>query len=93
MIKGWLQGWSLMTTCGDVWYIHRSYNVYLIWQGGTPISLTWIQGEPGGDPGVQQQQGSVQETWGESHWEEIVCVPQQGEVDLATPPTQRRTHQ
>ena len=45
------------------------------------------QGEPGGDPGMQQQQGSVQETWGESGWEEIVRVPWQGEVDLATPPT------
>ncbi len=33
-----------------------------------------IQGEPVGDPGVQQQQGSVQEIWGESRWEEIVCV-------------------
>jgi hypothetical protein len=69
-----------MTTCGDAWYIHHSYNVYLIWHGG--------QGEPGGDPGVQQQQGSVQETLGESWWEEIVHAPRQGEVDLATPPTQ-----
>jgi hypothetical protein len=40
--KGWLRGWSLMTTCGDVWYIHQSYNVYLIWHGGIPISLTGI---------------------------------------------------
>jgi hypothetical protein len=42
MTKRWLQGWSLMTTCEDVWFIHRSYNVYLVWHGGTPISLTWI---------------------------------------------------
>jgi hypothetical protein len=42
MTKGWLWGWSLMTTCGDVWYIHHSYNVYLIRQAGTPISLKWI---------------------------------------------------
>jgi hypothetical protein len=70
MTKGWFWAWSLMMTCGDVWYIHRSYNVYVIWQGGTPISIT-----PGGGPGVQLQQRSVQETWGESWWEEIVRVP------------------
>jgi hypothetical protein len=40
MTRGWLRGWSLMTTCGDVANIHHSYKVYLIWQGGTPISLT-----------------------------------------------------
>ncbi len=34
-----------------------------------------IQGEPGGDSGVQQQQGTVQETWGESWWEVIVRAP------------------
>jgi hypothetical protein len=34
-----------------------------------------IQGELGGDPGVQQQQGPVQETWGESQWEVIVRAP------------------
>jgi hypothetical protein len=56
-------------------YIHHSYNVYLIWQGATNLTHKDIQGEPGGDPGVQQQQGSVQEIWGESRWEEIVCVP------------------
>jgi hypothetical protein len=90
MAKGWLQGWSLMTTCGDVWYIHCSYNVYLISnmaRGHTNLTHVDIQGEPGGDPGVQQQQGSVQETWGESRWEEIVCVPRQGEVYFITPPT------
>jgi hypothetical protein len=51
MTKGWLLGWSLMTTYGDVWYIHHSYNVHLIWQGGTPISLTWIYK---GNQGVTQ---------------------------------------
>jgi hypothetical protein len=80
MTKEWLWGWSLMMTCGDVWYIPHSYNLYLIWQGGTQISLTC----------VQQQQGSVQEIWGESRW---VRAPQQGEVDVATPLTQRRTYQ
>jgi hypothetical protein len=34
-----------------------------------------IQGDPGGDPGVQQQQETVQETWGESRWEVIVRAP------------------
>ena len=62
-------------------------------RGHTNLTHMDIQREPEGDPGVQQQQGSVQETWGESWWEEIVHVPQQGEVDLATPLTQRRTHQ
>ncbi len=31
-----------------------------------------IQGELGGKFGVQQQHGILQETWGESRWEEIV---------------------
>jgi hypothetical protein len=52
-----------------------------------------IQGEFGGNLGVQQQQGILQETWGESRWEEIVRAPIQGGVDLFTPPTQRQTHQ
>ncbi len=56
-------------------------------RGHTNLTHVDTQGEPGGDPGMQQQQGSVQETWGESGWEEIVRVPWQGEVDLATPPT------
>jgi hypothetical protein len=60
MTKGWLWGWSLMTTCGDVWYIHRGYNAYLIWKRRhTNLTYVDIQGGPGGDPGVQQQQGSV----------------------------------
>jgi hypothetical protein len=52
-----------------------------------------IQEELGGDPGVQQQQGSVQETWVESRWEVIVCAPRQREIDPVTPPTQCWTHQ
>jgi hypothetical protein len=59
----------------------------------TNLTHVDIQGEPGGEPNVQQQQGPVQETWGESRWEVIVRVPQQEEVDPATPPTQRWTHQ
>jgi hypothetical protein len=51
MTKGWLRGWSLMTTCGDAWYIHFSYNVYLIWHGSTLISLMWIYK---GNKGVTQ---------------------------------------
>jgi hypothetical protein len=83
-----------MTTCVDVWYIHHSYNIYLIRQGGfTNLTHVDIQGEPGDDPGVQQQQGSVQEIWGESRWEEIAHVPRQKEFDLATPPTRHRMHQ
>jgi hypothetical protein len=62
-------------------------------RGHTNLTHMDIQEEPGGDPGVQQQQGSVQATWGESWWEEIVRVPQQGEVDLATSPTQCQSHQ
>jgi hypothetical protein len=68
MTNGWLQGWSLMTTCGDVWYIHRSYNIYLIWQGGTPISLTWIVDK--GNQGVTQVCNSNRGLYrkhGESH--------------------------
>jgi hypothetical protein len=34
-----------------------------------------IQGELGSKLGVQQQQGSVQETWRESQWEDIVRDP------------------
>jgi hypothetical protein len=52
-----------------------------------------IQGELGGHSGVQQQQGILQETWGESRWEVIVHAPRQGGVDPATPLTQRRMHQ
>jgi hypothetical protein len=62
-------------------------------RGHTNLTHVDIQGEPVGDPGVKQQQGSVQETWGESRWEEIVRVPQQGKVDRATSPTQCPTHQ
>jgi hypothetical protein len=59
----------------------------------TNIPHVDIQGELGGNPGVQQQQGPVQETWGESRWEVIVCAPQQGEVDPATPLNRCQTHQ
>jgi hypothetical protein len=51
-----------------------------------------IQGEPGGDPGVQQQQKTVQEAWGELRWEVIVCAPQQGGADPATPLTRCQMH-
>jgi hypothetical protein len=64
--KGWLWGWSLMTTCGDVWYINHSYNVYIIRQGGTPISLTDIQGEPGIDQVCNSNRG-LYRRYGESH--------------------------
>jgi hypothetical protein len=56
-------------------------------RGHTNLTHVDIQGEPGGDPGVQQQWGSVQEIRGESWWEEIVHAPRQGEVDFATPST------
>ncbi len=46
-----------------------------------------IQVELGGKLGMQQQQGILQETWGESRWEEIVCAPRQGGGDPVTPPT------
>ncbi len=52
-----------------------------------------IQGELGGELGMQQQQGILQKTWGESWWEEIVCGPKQGGGDPVTPPNWRRTHQ
>ncbi len=61
MTKGWLRGWSLMTTRGDVWYIHHSYNVSHMARGHTNLTHVDIQGEPGGDPGMQQQRGSIQE--------------------------------
>ncbi len=44
-------------------------------RGHTNLTHVDIQGEPGGDPGVQQQQGSIQEIWGDSQWEKIVRVP------------------
>jgi hypothetical protein len=52
-----------------------------------------IQGELKGKLGVKQQQGILQETWGESRWEEIVHAPRQGGSEPVTPLTQRRTHQ
>jgi hypothetical protein len=52
-----------------------------------------IQGELGGKLGMQQQHGILQETWGESRWEEIVCGPQQEGDDSVTPPTRCHTHQ
>ncbi len=41
------------------------------------INLSYLdkQGELGGKLGVQQQQGILQEKWGESQQEEIVCGP------------------
>jgi hypothetical protein len=52
-----------------------------------------IQGELGGKLGVQQQQGILQETWGDSWWEQIMRGPRQGGGDPVTPPTRRQTHQ
>jgi hypothetical protein len=46
-----------------------------------------IQGELGGDLGVQQQQGILQETWKEPRWEALVHAPRQGGVNPVTPPT------
>ncbi len=43
-------------------------------RGHTNLTHVDIEGEPRGDPGVQQQQGSVQKICGESRWEEIVHV-------------------
>jgi hypothetical protein len=65
---------------------------YMAWEH-TNLPHVDIQGELGGDPGVQQQQGPVQEAWGESWWEVIVRVPRQGEVDPATPPNRSRMYQ
>jgi hypothetical protein len=93
MTMGRLWGWSLTTTCGDVWYIHRSYNVSHMAREYTNPPHMDIQGELEGNSGVQQQQGTVLETWGESRWELIVFAPQQGGADPATPPTQCWTHQ
>ncbi len=42
---------------------------------------------------MQQQQGILQETWGDSRWEEIVRAPRQGGGDPVTPPTWCWTHQ
>jgi hypothetical protein len=46
-----------------------------------------IQGEPGGNLGMQQQWGILQKTWGESRWEEIVHAPRREGGDPVTPPT------
>ncbi len=67
MAKGWLRGWSLMKTCGDVWYIHRSFNVYLIWQGSTPISLTLIYKGNQGVTQVCNSNRGLYRRHGESH--------------------------
>jgi hypothetical protein len=67
MTKGWLRGCSLMTTLGDVWYIHHSYNVYLIQQGGTPISLTLIYKEIQGVTQVCNSNRGLYRRYGESH--------------------------
>ncbi len=52
-----------------------------------------MQGEFGGKLGMQQQQGILQETWGESWWEEIVCGPRQGGGDPVTPLNRHWVHQ
>jgi hypothetical protein len=65
--KGWLQGWSLKTTCGYVWYIHHSYNVYLIWKECTPISLTRIYKGNQGVFQVCNSNRALYRRYGESH--------------------------
>ncbi len=67
MTKGWLRGWSLMTTRGDVWYIHCSYNMYLIWHGSTPISLMWIYKGNQGATQVCNSNRGLYMRHGESH--------------------------
>jgi hypothetical protein len=52
-----------------------------------------IQGELGGNSGVQQQQGTLQKTWGESRRDLIVHAPRKGAVDPTTSPTQYQMHQ
>jgi hypothetical protein len=52
-----------------------------------------IQGELRGELGVQQQHGILQEIWGDSQWEGIVCGPRQRGGDPVTPLTRRLTHQ
>ena len=63
----------------DLWgclvHLPESQRMTHMARGHTNLTYMDILGEPGGDPGVQQQQGSVQEIWGESQWEEIVRVP------------------
>jgi hypothetical protein len=65
--KGWLWGWSLKTTCGDVWYIHHSYNVYLIQQGCTPISIMRIYKGNQGVTQVCNSNRALYRRYGESH--------------------------
>jgi hypothetical protein len=60
---------------------------HLAWEH-TNLPLVDIQGEPGGNLGVQQQQEIIQEIWGESRWEVILRAPRQGGADPATPLTQ-----
>jgi hypothetical protein len=52
-----------------------------------------IQGEPGGELGMQQQHRTLQETRGESWWEEIVRRPRQEKGDPVTSLTWHCTHQ
>ncbi len=65
--KGWLWRWSLMTTCGDVWYIHHSYNIYLVWHRSTPISLMWIYKGNQGVTKVCNSNRGLYRRYGESH--------------------------
>jgi hypothetical protein len=46
-----------------------------------------VQWELGGKLGMQQQHGTLQETWEESGWEEMVHRPWQERGDPVTPPT------
>ncbi len=61
--------------CGCLVHPPQLQRISHMARGHTNVTHVDIQGDLGGDPGVQQQQGSVQETWGESPWEEIVRVP------------------
>ena len=57
--KGWLWGWSLKRRC----LVHppQLQRTSHMARGHTNLTHVDIQGEPGGDPGMQQQRGSIQE--------------------------------
>jgi hypothetical protein len=52
---------------------------HIAWESTNLLHMD-IQGELEGKLGMQQQQGILQETWGESWWEEIVRALRQGKV-------------
>jgi hypothetical protein len=81
----------------DLWrcLVHppQLHRIPHIAQEFTNLPHVVIHGELRGKLGMQQQQGILQEIWGESRWEEIVRAPRQGGGDPVTPPTWRRTYQ